>query len=252
MESQRALKNHQKYLNLCSEDERRSYRFETTWWRVINDRIFLFGWAIPFKVLYTLRLTTTGNSFHNTTQQETPHTHTHTQAWCPFPKPELQLYSRSPARFIEHSQGQKKNMPHVVKILTQTVTLDIMWDVDLWQEIGPPRILTRNLGSVSSYCSAFKNKRTPDLKSWALKSAYTYIFHIEWLNDMNESLESRIYNTVNYTVHNFLASILSSDILSCHQQKHRPQQRYAECFIHWQRTFIIMLLPSVSIRPWSY
>ncbi len=30
MEGQRALRFHQKYLNLCSEDEQRSYRFETT------------------------------------------------------------------------------------------------------------------------------------------------------------------------------------------------------------------------------
>ncbi len=161
MESQRALRFHQKYLNLY---ERRYYGFITTWRWVINDIIFIFWMNYLFKVLYTLRLTTTGNSFHNTTQQETPHT----QAWCPFPKPELQLYSRSPARFIKRSQGQKKNMPHVVKILTQTVTLDIMWDVDLWQEIGPPHILTRNLGLVSSYCSAFqkqKNTRSQKLSS---------------------------------------------------------------------------------------
>ncbi len=30
MEDQRALRMHQKYLNLCSEDERRSYGFGTT------------------------------------------------------------------------------------------------------------------------------------------------------------------------------------------------------------------------------
>ncbi len=49
MEGQRALGFHQKYLNLCSEDEQRSYRFRTTWGRVINDRIFVFGWNWPFK-----------------------------------------------------------------------------------------------------------------------------------------------------------------------------------------------------------
>ncbi len=37
---------HHQYLNLCSEDERRSYRFGTTWGWVINDRIFIFGWTI--------------------------------------------------------------------------------------------------------------------------------------------------------------------------------------------------------------
>jgi len=36
---------HQKYLNLCSEDERRSYRYGTTWGWVINDRNFIFGWT---------------------------------------------------------------------------------------------------------------------------------------------------------------------------------------------------------------
>ncbi len=40
-EDQRDLRFHQKYLNLCSKDERRSYRM--TWGCVINDRIF--GWT---------------------------------------------------------------------------------------------------------------------------------------------------------------------------------------------------------------
>ncbi len=39
MEGQKALEIHQKYLNLCSEDEQRSYGFGTTWEGVINDRI---------------------------------------------------------------------------------------------------------------------------------------------------------------------------------------------------------------------
>ncbi len=47
MKGQRALRFHQKYLNLFSEDERRSYGFGMTWGRVINDRIFIFGWTIP-------------------------------------------------------------------------------------------------------------------------------------------------------------------------------------------------------------
>ncbi len=47
MEGQKALGFHQQYLNLCSEDERRSYRFGTTWGWVINDRIHIFGWTIP-------------------------------------------------------------------------------------------------------------------------------------------------------------------------------------------------------------
>ncbi len=49
MEGQRALRFHQKYLNLCSEDERRSYAFGTTWGWVINDRIFIFGWTNPLR-----------------------------------------------------------------------------------------------------------------------------------------------------------------------------------------------------------
>ncbi len=52
MQGQKALGFHQKYLNLCSEDERRSYGFGTTWGWVIKDRIF--GWSIPL----TDRMTT--------------------------------------------------------------------------------------------------------------------------------------------------------------------------------------------------
>ncbi len=37
---------HQKYLNLCSEDEQRSYKFGTTWGWVIHDRTFILGWII--------------------------------------------------------------------------------------------------------------------------------------------------------------------------------------------------------------
>ncbi len=43
----RALRMHQKYLNLCSQDERRSYGFGTTWGWVINDIIFIFGSTVP-------------------------------------------------------------------------------------------------------------------------------------------------------------------------------------------------------------
>ncbi len=51
MQGQKALGIHQKYLNLCSEDEQRSYRFGTTWGWVINDSIFIFGWTIPLNKL---------------------------------------------------------------------------------------------------------------------------------------------------------------------------------------------------------
>ncbi len=47
-EGQKALKFHHNYLNLCSEDEWRSYRLRVTWGWVINDRIFIFGWTNPF------------------------------------------------------------------------------------------------------------------------------------------------------------------------------------------------------------
>ncbi len=40
---QKALRLHQKYLNLCSEDERRFYRFGTTWAWVINDKKIFWG-----------------------------------------------------------------------------------------------------------------------------------------------------------------------------------------------------------------
>ncbi len=50
-EGQRALWIQQKYLNLCSEDERRSCRFGTTWGWVINGQMFFFGWTIPLSVV---------------------------------------------------------------------------------------------------------------------------------------------------------------------------------------------------------
>ncbi len=46
--SQKALRFHKKYFNLCSEDERRSYRFGTTWGRVINWQNFYFGETNPW------------------------------------------------------------------------------------------------------------------------------------------------------------------------------------------------------------
>ncbi len=42
-----ALRFHQKYLNLCSEDEQGSYGFETTQGWVINDIIKIFGRNLP-------------------------------------------------------------------------------------------------------------------------------------------------------------------------------------------------------------
>ncbi len=51
----RKLGFYQKYLNLCSEDEQRSYGFGATWGRVVNDRIFIFGWTIPLSSLYKNR-----------------------------------------------------------------------------------------------------------------------------------------------------------------------------------------------------
>ncbi len=53
MQGQKALGFHQKYLHLCSEDERRSYRFGTTWGWEINDRIFIFGWTNPLRPIHT-------------------------------------------------------------------------------------------------------------------------------------------------------------------------------------------------------
>jgi len=49
MQGLRTLRSYQKYLNLCSEDERRFYGFGTTWEWVINDRIFIFGWTNPLR-----------------------------------------------------------------------------------------------------------------------------------------------------------------------------------------------------------
>ncbi len=50
IQGQKALGFHQKYLNLCSEDEWRSYGFGTTWGWVINDRFFIFWVNFFFKI----------------------------------------------------------------------------------------------------------------------------------------------------------------------------------------------------------
>ncbi len=47
IQGQRALRLHQKYLYLCSDEWRWAYGFETTWGWVSIDRIFIFGWTIP-------------------------------------------------------------------------------------------------------------------------------------------------------------------------------------------------------------
>jgi len=52
MQASRAIGFYQKYLNLCSKDERRSYRCGTTWGLVINDIIFIFGWTNPLRVTW--------------------------------------------------------------------------------------------------------------------------------------------------------------------------------------------------------
>ncbi len=54
MQGQKALGFHQKYLNLCSKDTGRAYRFGTTWGWVINDRILIFNLS-PFKAILTVQ-----------------------------------------------------------------------------------------------------------------------------------------------------------------------------------------------------
>ncbi len=77
----------QKYLNLCSEDERRSYRFGTTWGWVINDRIIIFGWTIPWSITDTtwiyLPWYTLKNALLNTTQRWVKHGRTQRLGYCP-------------------------------------------------------------------------------------------------------------------------------------------------------------------------
>ncbi len=62
-----------KYLNLCSEDERRSYGFETTSGWVINDRIFIFGWTNPLSHLIIVMWPTTLYSFTHLQRQQFSH-----------------------------------------------------------------------------------------------------------------------------------------------------------------------------------
>ncbi len=47
---QKALEIHQKYLNLCFEDEQRCYGFGTTWGCVINDRICYGSSAVKWLI----------------------------------------------------------------------------------------------------------------------------------------------------------------------------------------------------------
>ncbi len=69
MEGQRALRMHQKYLDLCFEDERKSYGFGMTWGWVIHDRIFIFGWTIPLNEYLTAeknrQINTTKTTYEN-------------------------------------------------------------------------------------------------------------------------------------------------------------------------------------------
>ncbi len=65
MQGQKALGFHKKYLNLCSEEEWRSYRFGTTRGWVINDRIFIFGWTIPSRT-HIYWLCTVSKKFEHT------------------------------------------------------------------------------------------------------------------------------------------------------------------------------------------
>ncbi len=58
MQGQKALGFHQKYLNLCYEDEQRSYGFG------INDKIKFFGWTIPLRPVHT-KNTNYNNNYNN-------------------------------------------------------------------------------------------------------------------------------------------------------------------------------------------
>ncbi len=58
-----ALRFHKKYLNLCSEDEQRSYGFGMTWGWVDNDIIFIFGWTILLRIKMLLVITKTTLTF---------------------------------------------------------------------------------------------------------------------------------------------------------------------------------------------
>ncbi len=54
MQGQKALGFHQKYLHLCSEDERRFYGIRTRWGWIINDKIFIFGWTISLTLSWNV------------------------------------------------------------------------------------------------------------------------------------------------------------------------------------------------------
>ncbi len=55
MQGQKALRFHQKYLNLCSKDERRSHGFETTSGKLMTS-FFIFGWTITLSLYPRLKV----------------------------------------------------------------------------------------------------------------------------------------------------------------------------------------------------
>ncbi len=80
-----------KYLNLCSEDERRSCGFGTTWGWVINDRIYIFGWTIPLKCIHAGQINqATFTCVHNPTKDSAIYVCLHAHAL-----PQIILYCSS-------------------------------------------------------------------------------------------------------------------------------------------------------------
>ncbi len=122
------------YVPLCSAEQRHSYRFGTTWGWVNDDRIFIFGRAIPlsprhtennililyvkmwvklyklniYPVLYLTHKYMRQANTHTHTHTHTPHTHSHT-----FSIPvlfSLILTSLSISRFGPWNRGQLKHV----------------------------------------------------------------------------------------------------------------------------------------------
>ncbi len=116
MQSQKAPGFHQKYLNLCSEDERRSYGFGMTWGRVIKDRILFFGWSIPLALEWTCLMSEPVPS-RSVISREWDETHDHsktTPAPGTFPEDNKSLCQNS------HMTSQRSHAPTAAKQLMQT------------------------------------------------------------------------------------------------------------------------------------
>ncbi len=100
------------YLPLCSAEQTHSYRFGTTWGRVNDDRIYIFGWTIP--LMFAYKTTTVSAPLYLNSLLQTY-------------VPSRSLHSASERRFIVPSQRGTKSLSRTFKLNVPS------W----WNELNP-------------------------------------------------------------------------------------------------------------------